>query len=133
MHNETNATLSLLAREAALALGKSADACTRLADAIDARAQRPAGPPPAPTAPAPIGGPSSRHDSPTASFGRCKGLPLTELDDKDLTWLGDALQRSISDPSKSAYAGKNARDLENIRQEQRRRVDASSLGYGGAR
>ncbi len=104
---------------------RAAEAALRkLGDTIDAAiAARQSRPPAAPAAAAPpprahADSPSGRHDSPVAAFGRNKGLPLTELDDKDLEWLAGALQTSIDDPSKRAYIRKNSADLENVRREQ---------------
>ena len=46
-----------------------------------------------------------------------KGTPLSEMETKNLEWLETALQRSIGDPEKRAYAAKNAKDLDAIRAE----------------
>jgi hypothetical protein len=105
-------------------------ALTKVADTIDAalaaRQSRAAnGTPPAPAPAQRNETPSGRHDNPTCPFGRNKGLPLAELSDRDLEWIGGALQESLDDPEKRVYARKNAADLENVRREQyRRRGDA---------
>jgi hypothetical protein len=45
----------------------------------------------------------------TAPFGKQKGQPLSALEDANLTWLRDAVAKSIADPEKAKYKPNNQR------------------------
>ena len=90
MHTETSGTLSLLAREAALALGK-------FADALDARAGAPPPLSPATAAPPPAA------SAATARFGRHKNAPLRDLPTPDLQWYISQLVTSLANPEKARW------------------------------
>ncbi|MCX6951316.1 MAG: hypothetical protein NTV51_03905 [Verrucomicrobia bacterium] len=44
----------------------------------------------------------------TIPFGRSKGKPLSEADDKDLRWVAGAVRKSLDDPAKERWRAKNA-------------------------
>ncbi len=110
-------SLAVLAREAARSLEKLADEIDRRSAARAAARDKAPTPPSTPQADST----TERHDNPVAPFGRCKGLPLDELADDDLSWLAGRLEQSLSDPEKSGYAAKDAAALEAVRREQARR------------
>ena len=72
-------------------------------------------PPPPRSAPAPQRSTppaAGRSDLPTSMrFGTCAGIPLDELESKDLAWYEQALSRSLEDPSKARYRASTERDL----------------------
>jgi hypothetical protein len=103
-----------------LALAKDLDALALRCRAQAGESAPQSAPPPRSASPTPAR-PPPRGGGPVCKFGRNQGVPLAELSDSDLTWLGDALARSVTDPAKSAYRAKNIEDLEDVRAEQRLR------------
>ena len=56
-----------------------------------------------------------------APFGRSKGQPITEISDSDLEWLANAVKKSVADPDKAKWKGKNETLLQALREEYKRR------------
>lgn len=44
---------------------------------------------------------------PVAPFGKQKGMPIVDMDDDNLTWLGNAIYESIEDPGKQNFRADN--------------------------
>jgi len=57
----------------------------------------------------------------TVPFGKSKGEPITDIEDKDLQWLAEAVKKSVEDPSKAKWKGKNQELLTALRDEYKRR------------
>lgn len=57
----------------------------------------------------------------TVPFGRDAGKPITEVDDKALVWLGDAVRKSVDDPKKAKWKKKNQALLDALLAEHARR------------
>jgi len=47
-------------------------------------------------------------------FGRSKGQPVEECDDRDLMWLQNAMRESVADPAKERWREKNQTLLDAI-------------------
>ncbi len=59
-------------------------------------------------------------------FGRSQGQRLSDVDDEDLTWYANALQKSVDDPGKAKWRASNERDLAAARAEQSARRAAEA-------
>jgi hypothetical protein len=59
-------------------------------------------------------------------FGRSQGQRLCDVDDEDLGWYANALQKSVDDPSKARWRASNERDLAAARAEQAARRDSEA-------
>lgn len=64
-------------------------------------------------------------------FGRSKGTPLASGSTADLRWYGEAIARSINEPSKAQWRANNERDLALINQLLAAQGQARVGGSGG--
>lgn len=60
-------------------------------------------------------------DTITVPFGKNRGEPITEVSDRSLQWLAEAVKKSVDDPAKSKWKTKNQALLDALRAEYKRR------------
>lgn len=64
--------------------------------------------------------------APVVPFGKNKGRPITELNDKSLAWYVEAAQKNIADPAKAKWRAKEEKWLKALLDEQHRRAGGST-------